>query len=394
MFILKYLPIILIPAIALITSMLFNKIINVKLSNGQRTITIDGLRGFLALFVVTHHAAIWMYYIKSGVWQLPPSRVYANLGQLGVVFFFMITSFLFISKIRNPGVVNWAGIYKSRLRRLFPMYLLSLFLMLVVTGFATAWSLNVTVYELITSIGEWASFAIIGMPDINGFTDARLIGGVAWSLVYEWLFYLSLPVLALTLNGRVKVGVLIISMLLLMTIIYFSEYKFKLVHVLSFVMGGVALFICNNKVLKKLAVSKAGSLLTVAAVIAALNFSSDSFSLSLILFTSIAFTMICSGSDIFGILKLSCTRILGESTYSIYLLHQVILYSVLKLFLGVDLLKQISEIDFWIIIFFVVVVTIMISHVTYKYIELPWVSSRKPITNDIGNHTESVREMH
>ncbi len=61
----------------------------------NRVATLDGLRGFLALAVFFHHAAIYHRFLLDGVWALPPSRFYALLGPVGVSVFFMITGYLF-----------------------------------------------------------------------------------------------------------------------------------------------------------------------------------------------------------------------------------------------------------------------------------------------------------
>ena len=69
----------------------------------SRVHTIDGLRGFLALGVVFHHVAIYHQYMQTGKWRLPPTRFYADLGQVGVAMFFMITGHLFWTQMLKAG---------------------------------------------------------------------------------------------------------------------------------------------------------------------------------------------------------------------------------------------------------------------------------------------------
>lgn len=93
-----------------------------------RFFTIDGLRGYLAFFVFLHHSCIWYYYLGSGVWANPPNRVFVHFGQIGVSLFFMITGFLFFSKMldsRKSGV-DWLRLYSSRFLRLTPLYVFSM----------------------------------------------------------------------------------------------------------------------------------------------------------------------------------------------------------------------------------------------------------------------------
>ncbi|EON2365503.1 acyltransferase family protein, partial [Shigella flexneri] len=93
---------------------LFDKISPINLVEHGRNNQIDGMRGFLAIFVLIHHAAIWNGYLSSGVWEAPSSNLLANLGQVGVSFFFMITGYLFFSKIIS-GDQDWTRLYVSRL---------------------------------------------------------------------------------------------------------------------------------------------------------------------------------------------------------------------------------------------------------------------------------------
>lgn len=53
----------------------------------NRASTIDGLRGFLALAVFFHHATIYHRFLTDGVWAVPPSAFYTELGQAAVVVF-------------------------------------------------------------------------------------------------------------------------------------------------------------------------------------------------------------------------------------------------------------------------------------------------------------------
>src|ERR1035437_3929118 len=95
--------------------------------------TIDGMRGFLALGVFIHHAAIWHQYLQTGWWDNPKSNLYAHFGQTSVQLFFMITSFLFISKLLNTNkkAFNWNNFFLSRIFRLVPLYFFSIALIFI-----------------------------------------------------------------------------------------------------------------------------------------------------------------------------------------------------------------------------------------------------------------------
>ena len=92
-----------------------------------RISTLDGLRGFLALGVFFHHAAIYHEYLLDQQWRLPPSRFYSLLGQVGVAMFFMITGYLFWSRVvTERGRLDWLQLYIGRVFRIGPLYLFPL----------------------------------------------------------------------------------------------------------------------------------------------------------------------------------------------------------------------------------------------------------------------------
>ena len=65
----------------------------------DRYASIDGLRGYLALFVFLHHACVWYFFLQVGRWEVPPSSLYTHFGQSSVALFFMITGFLLFPNI-------------------------------------------------------------------------------------------------------------------------------------------------------------------------------------------------------------------------------------------------------------------------------------------------------
>src|ERR1700759_5008166 len=75
----------------------------------HRYSSIDGLRAFLALFVFLHHAAMWYYLFHLHVWGQGPSLMYHHFGSTSVALFFMITAFLFFTKLINAsgGEFDW-----------------------------------------------------------------------------------------------------------------------------------------------------------------------------------------------------------------------------------------------------------------------------------------------
>ena len=110
--------------VAMATAYLLGKKFGVPSSLGRFN-SIDGLRGYLAFFVFLHHASIWYFYLQTGKWALPPSNLYTQFGHSSVFLFFMITGFLFFSKLIDgrTQTIDWGKLFVSRLLRLAPLYL-------------------------------------------------------------------------------------------------------------------------------------------------------------------------------------------------------------------------------------------------------------------------------
>lgn len=145
---------------------------------------IDGLRGFLAIAVFFHHFIITWYWKTNGIWAKPPETYYQNYGQVGVAIFFMITGFLFISKIiKDDGKTNWFKLYESRFFRIFPLYIFVVLIVTLVAFSDSKFKLNVSSLELVKQYLQWGIFH---GGVINNFSEtSKVIAGVDWTLKYE-----------------------------------------------------------------------------------------------------------------------------------------------------------------------------------------------------------------
>jgi peptidoglycan/LPS O-acetylase OafA/YrhL len=122
-------------------------------------------------------------------------------GQASVMFFFMITGFLFWSKaITSRGRPIWRVLYINRYFRIAPLYFFATSLMLLIVLGASNFHLRVSFLTFAQEIWplSLAGFYSADAP-INTYPSPSLIlAGVTWTLRFEWLFYLLiLPVSAL-----------------------------------------------------------------------------------------------------------------------------------------------------------------------------------------------------
>ena len=129
-------------AIAFVTAYLIN--LKFKIDNtSSRYESIDGLRGFLGINVFIQHSNLWYHFVYNQKWS-NDSNFYAQLGSTSVAFFFMISSFLFVSKLLNSkeNKFDWKAFFVSRIFRLVPMYYISVIIIVLLALTITNWELK------------------------------------------------------------------------------------------------------------------------------------------------------------------------------------------------------------------------------------------------------------
>lgn len=327
--------------------------------------SIDGLRGYLALGVVFHHIVINYHYYQTGVWELTPSRLNTFLGHGSVGFFFMITAYLFWSRaISQQGRIDTFKFYVSRLRRMVPMYMCSSALLIVTAMTLTHFRLRVSPLDLVRQILAWTLFTIPGAPDINALNQTYLINTVFWSLVYEWKFYIVFPLLAVFARPRVH-WYLVASIALCIWLYSAPPVEW------FFLSGCVAASVARTHMARVMAGSAVWAIIAVACVAATLKFQPTVYTGVGALLLFVPFVVIASGNSVFGLLTWRPARLLGLLSYSIYLLHNWVLYLLSRLANHYTSVAAMSQQAYWLIGTVVVLIVIAIAALTYRFIEYP-----------------------
>lgn len=298
-----------------------------------RANAIDGLRGILALSVMVHHFALSNIVLNGGQWIAVPEHYLNNLGRTPVTLFFMITGFLFYPTI-EAGVTatDWYGFYTKRFFRIVPLMWLALFF--VIAAAFTFSPARTVSFGSVIAIARWATFT--GMPDLFGFPDTKLlIAGVAWSLTWEWIYYVSiLPAAALASKIRVKPLVLIYAAFGLGVLGMEEVYPNLLPHIAAslvlfstlFSLGMSARILLSFPPVQRLAANAYLGVATAVLLLVVTCTVSNPFSVFQCMCSAVLFMLVAANNRAFRFLSRPDAIALGEASYSIYLLHGLILY--------------------------------------------------------------------
>jgi peptidoglycan/LPS O-acetylase OafA/YrhL len=163
-------------------------------SSSDRILPFDGMRGAACLMVFFVH-----FYALFGIHFFGAARpwfyIASNAGSTGVDCFFVISGFL-IYKISLERKTGYGSFIVRRVRRLYPTFLVVFFFYLILSArFPAISKLPDRAGQLALAIGT----NILMLPGILPTTP---IISVAWSLSYEWFFYLTLPLIVLFCNMK------------------------------------------------------------------------------------------------------------------------------------------------------------------------------------------------
>jgi len=350
---------------------------------GARYASLDGLRGFLALGVFLCHADATYHYAQSGAWHAT-AHLPRLMGASAVYLFFMITGFLFWLRILRAGTPatgvppgGWrAGVqrrlasalqlYRGRFLRIVPLYLFSASVLLGIVLYRTGGPHR----------GDLPNFAagtarlllgcgLASFTPINGLNPETLNAGVLWTLPFEWWFYLLLPVLALLARPG--------GLLLLGTVLAGLYYQ------LHGTPWPCVLFLCGMTAAQLIHVYgpqrwASGPIATGASiallVIVLVGFEKPCTVRVFVLLFGVIYALV-NGGTFGGLLTTPAAQVLGSMSYSIYLLHGIVLYlarPLLRHFVGTGD----PGLQYWLMIGAVGLGTIALSAVTYRFIEHPF----------------------
>lgn len=303
------------------------------MNNNPKTKYLDILqifRGIAALMVVVHHSIKSIQYYHEINYQF--LNYIASIGKFGVDFFFVLSGFIITYsayyKYNDPN--SFSNYIKNRLIRIYVPYLPIGIFMLVI-------------YQLLPAFSN-------GNRDISILTSLTLIPAgnpalsVAWTLSFELLFYLlfSISFISKKLwNGFVLVWFISI---IIFTYTPLSSLQFLKIPIFSTLFSpynlefilGYCLALCVIKKLKLHLIFGIFALIIILSSFFYCNlhkFNFFKFDLNLLFALGIFFIIyIAIDNYNFKIKSNSIFMLIGNATYSIYLVHNPLQMIVIRIY--------------------------------------------------------------
>ncbi len=351
---------------------------------------IEGLRGILAMNVFFHHSLIAYVFMSTGNWDPPLSVFYGELGPGSVKMFFFITGFLFWTKaIKSPDSLRTLTFFKRRFLRLMPAYWGSLCLILLSAARLSHFRLLVPAGTLASELLTWLTCGVpLDFTDINSIYIAVVNANVCWSLRVEWFFYLALPFLAWFATKK-RVG-----FLLLLTAGIFAAFAaigpltgrldlaadplrtLATYMATSFSVGMITAHLKAKWPSWPLLRHPGWIALALLLLLAVMLFNRAGIYYPESLLLAPIFVLIVYGNDFGGLLTSRPITYLGTISYSVYLLHGIVLFSVSKLTGLLVNFSGLSPVAYWSFVGCEGVLVIFVASLSYYALEKPFIGKR------------------
>jgi exopolysaccharide production protein ExoZ len=165
-------------------------------AGGERLLAMEGMRGVAVLLVFcVHYHALFQRYLADASAPMRVSRYVGTVGHAGVDLFFVLSGFLIYgATIRRAA--PFGRFMRRRVQRIYPTFLAVLSLYLVLTVLFPAQS------KIPRAVVPAAGYLIANVLLLPGLFAIEPIITVAWSLSYEFFYYLALPLLVAALGMR------------------------------------------------------------------------------------------------------------------------------------------------------------------------------------------------
>lgn len=338
---------------------------------------MEGLRGFAVFLVfLVHYVTLIDPWISNSSYTFYIGDYLRSIGNSGVDLFFVLSGFLIYGTLIEKKK-NFTAYLKRRIIRIYPAFIAVFMIYLIVSY----------LYPMESKVpGDWGVatlYLIQNLLLLPGLFDIEPIITVAWSLSYEFFYYLFIPIFIGLLSfrswdERKRLVFIIIFTLVLFVFFYFNKTHIRMVMFVS----GILLFEIIKGRQQNIFCRSYGLIALLAACCFMVIFKQhqiDHWWRVLTLF--VAFLILCL--DVFGgksfvsqIFSYSPLRWFGNISYSYYLIHGLSLKAGFMVFSHVYPPSENGSLLFWWLLVPMFLLTLVPSVILFTTVEKPFSLSR------------------
>jgi peptidoglycan/LPS O-acetylase OafA/YrhL len=342
---------------------------------------LNSIRGIAALIVLVHHLIL---YLKGEEMDYPFPYFFdefLEVGKYGVQIFFTLSGFLIGGNLfveRSNKTSNILNFIRNRILRIWPLYFTVLLLSLTIIPFLNEFEIFHSSARFTRVIdgneGSYRHLAInllLFLPNYLYYLGEYLPGFTqAWSIGVEEQFYLLVPFLFK--SKRSFFFLLIMLFLIFISSKYFGFTPFlksQLSYFISLIIG--VFFGCLRYLIRPNFTKNTKGFIVVFVLLILIQVNFKLFSNNFILLSTVLGLLIFCSSYFTS--KENVTAYFGKYSYGIYMYHPMIMYMAFGPLLKISSNDLFSS--FWMILVFIV--TLLISIVSFNYIEKPALKLKK-----------------
>jgi exopolysaccharide production protein ExoZ len=342
---------------------------------------LESLRGIAASMVVIHHYVNWLQgrvEPQSVAWYF--QQMTMHYGGAGVALFFVISGYL-IPTIITARKQTYVSYMKRRIRRIYPLALIAICL----AAAAKFVGHQTLIPDPIT--GQPVVDFILNLMLVAGVYPVQAFYKVTWTLSYEMMFYSLCPlVLWLFTSARAGPWLRVVLLLLLIPIIHYASAWHS---VIAFFLFGMALQAVGHKVKPGSTAARAIDLfaligapgLLLLMMISGAGWISlgdtldQKFFVGLIPQSLCFMSLVAATTFVQGRFAKALTveklRIVGAVSYSLYLMHALVISSCVYL-VEPHLPEKLGNLSFFALLAVIYLFSLAVAIMSYIFIERPF----------------------
>jgi exopolysaccharide production protein ExoZ len=233
----------------------------------NRLLSMEGMRGLAVLLVFfVHFHALFGSYVDSQSWVYIVSRFLGVVGHSGVDLFFVLSGYLIYGMlIQKP--VGYLRFMRRRVQRIFPTFMT---VFVVYLGLSIVFPRENKIHGTFLQATSYILANFLLLPGI--FRINPMIT-VAWSLSYEFFFYLTIPLLVWILGMRSWRAISRVTFFLAVFVIgtgYCLAVESSRVRLLMFIVGILLYEAMQSPAVKQL-LGRRGEMLSIAYFVGSLG---------------------------------------------------------------------------------------------------------------------------